>query len=158
MAILESLLFKRDDSSELFDLPAYRDVLVLYSLARDLWQHGGGQGTPVDVLLPLDDGSGGGTAHAGGRQRGAHASSRPGRAMQAEGDDDTRGGMRTSFEMTGLGAAPSDSDRDVGPPSGGDVQATLDELSLAPAAPTPPKPDPRDWPDDGGASAKPAGH
>ncbi|MBW8777643.1 MAG: hypothetical protein JF585_00295, partial [Burkholderiales bacterium] len=44
MAILESLLFKRDDTSELFDLPAYRDVLVLYSLARDLWQHGGGQG------------------------------------------------------------------------------------------------------------------
>ena len=56
MAILEGLLFKRDDTSELFDLPAYRDVLVLYSLARDLWQHGGGNpGTAVDVLLPLDD-------------------------------------------------------------------------------------------------------
>jgi len=29
MAVLEGLLFKRDDTSELFDLPAYRDVLVL---------------------------------------------------------------------------------------------------------------------------------
>jgi len=56
MAILEGLLFKRDDTSELFDLPAYRDVLVLYSLARDLWQNGGGQGgAQIDVLLPLDD-------------------------------------------------------------------------------------------------------
>ncbi len=56
MAILESLLFKRDDSSELFDLPAYRDVLVLYSLARDLWQQSPeATGALVDVLLPLDD-------------------------------------------------------------------------------------------------------
>jgi hypothetical protein len=56
MAILEALLFKRDDTSELFDLPAYRDVLVLYSLARDLWHlSDDSNGTLVDVLLPLDD-------------------------------------------------------------------------------------------------------
>jgi hypothetical protein len=56
MAILEAMLFKRDDTSELFDLPAYRDVLVLYALARDLWQQSGATaGMLVDVLLPLDD-------------------------------------------------------------------------------------------------------
>jgi hypothetical protein len=55
MAILESLLFRRDESSELFDLPAYRDVLLLYAIARDLWQHGAGAGgSPIDVLLPMD--------------------------------------------------------------------------------------------------------
>jgi hypothetical protein len=55
MAILEALLFRRDESSELFDLPAYRDVLLLYAIARDLWQHGAGAGgSQIDVLLPMD--------------------------------------------------------------------------------------------------------
>jgi hypothetical protein len=55
MAILEALLFRRDEASELFDLPAYRDVLLLYAIARDLWQQGegAGGGRPVDVLLPM---------------------------------------------------------------------------------------------------------
>jgi hypothetical protein len=52
MAELETLLF-RTESGQLFDLPAYRDVLFLFTLARDLQemlQHGGSE---VDVLLPL---------------------------------------------------------------------------------------------------------
>lgn len=55
MATLEAMLFRRDDASELFDLPAYKDVLLLYSLARDLWQQGGPHLAAIDVLLPLED-------------------------------------------------------------------------------------------------------
>ena len=56
MAVLEAMLFRKDDAQDMFDLPAYKDVLLLYSLARDLWQQGGGNAAPeVDVLLPLGD-------------------------------------------------------------------------------------------------------
>ena len=155
MALLESLLFKRDDTSELFDLPAYRDILVLYSLARDLWQHGGDGGSPIDVLLPLDE---------TGRTVPSYASAReinerglPARdagldldleSVDAEGD--TRNGMLTSFEMTGYDASASGGghlDLELPP---GDVHATLDELSLSPVAPTRPKPAP-EWRDPDGA-------
>ncbi|HEY9025396.1 MAG TPA: hypothetical protein VIP05_13925, partial [Burkholderiaceae bacterium] len=163
MAILESLLFKRDDSSELFDLPAYRDVQVLYSMARDLWQHGGGHAdSQVDVLLPLDDG----TAHAGSVAPTAGARdvdewSRPARdagfdldSVDVEGDSRSR--RLADFERSGFDAGASGNDLDLElPPSGSDVHVTLDELSLAPAAPTRPKPDPRDWRDGGDDSEPP---
>ncbi len=151
MAVLEALLFKRDDTSELFDLPAYRDVLVLYSLARDLWQHGGGHGeTAVDVLLPLDD-------SAPAAAPSSYPSARevndlalplddPGldlHSVDVEGD--TRAGMLTSFEMTGFDPGHGGGRVDLELPSGGEVHATLDELSLAPAVPTKPKPSPHDW-------------
>ena len=55
MAVLEGMLFRKDESQEMFDLPAYKDVLLLYSLARDLWQQGGEELTEVDVLLPLGE-------------------------------------------------------------------------------------------------------
>ncbi|MEP7281084.1 MAG: hypothetical protein ABI696_03805 [Rubrivivax sp.] len=57
MAELEALLFRRD-GGELFDLPAYRELLFLYALARDrLDPEGGGAPAPlVDVLLPLGPG------------------------------------------------------------------------------------------------------
>lgn len=56
MAVLEAMLFRKDETQELFDLPAYKDVLLLYSLARDLWQQGGAvTAEVVDVLLPLGD-------------------------------------------------------------------------------------------------------
>jgi hypothetical protein len=56
MAELESLLFRKD-GGELFELPAYRELLMLYALARDLLDGdaGGSVGTAVDVLLPLND-------------------------------------------------------------------------------------------------------
>ena len=54
MAELEALMFRRD-GGELFELPAYREVLFLYSMARDLLDHQGGPPTSVDVLLPLSD-------------------------------------------------------------------------------------------------------
>lgn len=57
MAVLEAMLFRRDESRELFDLPAYRDLLMLYAVARDLWQAAGGQHDQVDLLLPMLDGT-----------------------------------------------------------------------------------------------------
>jgi len=154
MAILESLLFKRDDTSELFDLPAYRDVLLLYSLARDLWQTGGGQGaTQIDVLLPLDDAAG--ARYPSAREVNERALPRRDAgldldAVDAEGD--TAHGMLTSFELTGFHPAPGEGHVDLELPAaeveadGGDVHATLDEMHLAPATPAKPRPSP-DWRD-----------
>ena len=57
MAELEALLFRKS-RGELFDLPAYRDVLFLYALARDLLERdnllSGGDLGNVDLLLPLN--------------------------------------------------------------------------------------------------------
>jgi len=147
MAILEGLLFKRDDTSELFDLPAYRDVLVLYSLARDLWQHGGGStGTQVDVLLPLDDSSQAGTASApaypSAREVNERALPLEDAGLDLESVDiegDTRAAMLTSFEMTGYEPNHGGGHVDVDLSSGEGVHATLDGLSLAPVAPTKPR-------------------
>ena len=151
MAVLEGLLFKRDDTSELFDLPAYRDVLVLYSLARDLWQHGGGHGgTVVDVLLPLDDSAPTATmpAYPSAREVNDLALPPEDAGLDLDSPDvegDTRAGMLTSFEMTGFDPGHGGGHVDLELPEGGDVHATLDELSLAPTAPTRPKAPPRAW-------------
>jgi pilus assembly protein FimV len=55
MAELESLLFRKT-RGELFDMPAYRDVLFLYSLARDLLDREPAGAPSVDVLLPINEG------------------------------------------------------------------------------------------------------
>lgn len=55
MAVLEAMLFRNDERQDLFDLPAYKDVLLLYSLARDLYQQEGVSAADVDLLLPLGD-------------------------------------------------------------------------------------------------------
>lgn len=55
MAVLEAMLFRNDERQELFDLPAYKDVLLLYSLARDLYQQEGVSVADVDLLLPLGE-------------------------------------------------------------------------------------------------------
>lgn len=55
MAVLEAMLFRNDERQELFDLPAYKDVLLLYSLARDLYQQDGVSVADVDLLLPLGE-------------------------------------------------------------------------------------------------------
>ncbi len=56
MAELEALLFRKS-RGQLFDLPAYREVLFLYSLARDLLDRESADSGNVDLLLPLADGS-----------------------------------------------------------------------------------------------------
>ena len=55
MAELEALLFRKS-RGELFDLPAYREVLFLYSLARDLLDRSAGDSGSVDLLLPMASG------------------------------------------------------------------------------------------------------
>jgi pilus assembly protein FimV len=52
MAELEALLFRKS-RGELFELPAYREVLFLYALARDLLDREPVERGTVDVLLPL---------------------------------------------------------------------------------------------------------
>jgi pilus assembly protein FimV len=52
MAELEALLFRKS-RGELFDLPAYREVLFLYALARDLLEREASESAQVDILLPL---------------------------------------------------------------------------------------------------------
>ncbi len=54
MAELESLLFRKS-RGELFDMPAYRDVLFLYAMARDLMDREPVDTGTVDVLLPISD-------------------------------------------------------------------------------------------------------
>jgi hypothetical protein len=55
MAELEALLFRKS-RGDLFDLPAYREVLFLYALARDLLDREAADTGEVDLLLPLADG------------------------------------------------------------------------------------------------------
>ena len=55
MAELEALLFRKS-RGELFDLPAYREVLLLYSLARDLLERSPSDSGSVDLLLPMVSG------------------------------------------------------------------------------------------------------
>lgn len=54
MAELEALLFRKS-RGELFDLPAYREVLFLYALARDLLDRSVVDSGSVDLLLPMRD-------------------------------------------------------------------------------------------------------
>lgn len=53
MAELEALLFRRGSGAELFDLPAYQEVLFLFQMARDLHQAENTGSADVDVLLPI---------------------------------------------------------------------------------------------------------
>lgn len=56
METLDASLFRRNKTDETFDLPAYRELLFLYSIARDLAEHAGAAtGSGVDLLLPLED-------------------------------------------------------------------------------------------------------
>ena len=52
MAELEALLFRKS-RGDLFDLPAYREVLFLYAVARDLFDRESADAVNVDLLLPL---------------------------------------------------------------------------------------------------------
>ena len=55
MAELEALLFRKS-RGDLFELPAYREVLFLYSMARDLLDREAADSGQIDLLLPLADG------------------------------------------------------------------------------------------------------
>ena len=54
IAELEALLFRRGPDAELFDLPAYQEVVFLYHISRDLHAMvDRGNADDVDVLLPI---------------------------------------------------------------------------------------------------------
>jgi len=56
MAELEALLFRKS-RGDLFELPAYREVLFLYALARDLLDREAVGSASVDLLLPITEGA-----------------------------------------------------------------------------------------------------
>jgi pilus assembly protein FimV len=51
---LDAALFRRDESADTFDVPAYRELVLLYSVVRDIAEHDG-SAEVVDLLLPIDD-------------------------------------------------------------------------------------------------------
>ena len=55
MQTLDALLFRRSENDDSFDFPAYRDLLFLYAIARDLAGHVDTEGGSIDLFLPLDD-------------------------------------------------------------------------------------------------------
>ncbi len=58
METLDAMLFRRDDAADAYDLPAYRELLFLYSVARDFTTRGAPETLEsggVDLLLPLDE-------------------------------------------------------------------------------------------------------
>ena len=114
MAMLEAMLFRKDAAYELFDLPAYKDVLVLYALARDLWQQGGSKTPAVDVLLPLDDGAGPDAGHATVEPAASPAEAPP-------------------FELTAFALPPQPAQVAPQPPSANDSGSADAEPTLDPA-------------------------
>lgn len=52
MEVLQVSLTRPDDSVETFDLPAYRELLFLYAVARDLSERDSQDRAPVDLVLP----------------------------------------------------------------------------------------------------------
>ncbi|HKX40724.1 MAG TPA: hypothetical protein VJO99_06175, partial [Burkholderiaceae bacterium] len=56
MEHLDGLLFRRQQDGETFELPAYRELLFLYSIARDLAEQDASRpGADVDLLLPIGE-------------------------------------------------------------------------------------------------------
>lgn len=58
MEVLERSLTRPDSSEDTFELPAYRELLFLYAVARDLAERDTGGRDSVDLLLPVTDVSG----------------------------------------------------------------------------------------------------
>jgi hypothetical protein len=52
MLTMDTLIFRRDESAPTFELPAYRELLFVYSIARDLSQTSS-ELPPVDLSLPF---------------------------------------------------------------------------------------------------------
>lgn len=59
LAELEALMFRRS-RGELFDLPAFREVLLLHAMAVDLHERSPMSASKVDILLPLGEDTGAG--------------------------------------------------------------------------------------------------
>ncbi|MEO5881951.1 MAG: hypothetical protein ABIQ06_06005, partial [Caldimonas sp.] len=57
MQALDRLLFRREEASETFDFPAYRELLFLYSVAREISENVETDSGSIDLFLPLEDAS-----------------------------------------------------------------------------------------------------
>ncbi|MEO6361745.1 MAG: hypothetical protein ABIO71_00805 [Caldimonas sp.] len=55
MQMLDSLLFRRSEADEAFDFPACRELMFLYSVARELAGHVETDFGSIDLFLPLED-------------------------------------------------------------------------------------------------------
>ncbi len=55
MQSLDSLLFRRSEADDTFDFPAYRELLFLYSIARELAGNVETDFGSIDLFLPLED-------------------------------------------------------------------------------------------------------
>ena len=55
MRTLDGLLFRRNEDDDPLDFPAYRELLFLYSIARDLARQVETDFGPIDLFLPLDE-------------------------------------------------------------------------------------------------------
>ena len=55
MQALDGLLFRRQTGEETFDFPAYRELLVLYSIAREISENVETDSGSIDLFLPLED-------------------------------------------------------------------------------------------------------
>ncbi|HEX7436322.1 MAG TPA: hypothetical protein VF308_06430, partial [Caldimonas sp.] len=53
MRTIEAWLFRRQPADEIFDFGPYRELLFLYSIARELSEET--VGDAIDLLLPLDE-------------------------------------------------------------------------------------------------------
>jgi hypothetical protein len=65
MRTLDGLLFRRNESDDAFDFPAYRELLFLYSIARELAGQVETDFGTIDLFLPLDDAAEASTRHDG---------------------------------------------------------------------------------------------
>jgi pilus assembly protein FimV len=54
--VLDAALFRRDQSEDTFDVPAYRELVLLYSVIRDIAENDG-SAEVVDLLLPIATGA-----------------------------------------------------------------------------------------------------
>jgi hypothetical protein len=55
MQTLDRLLFRREATEETFDFPAYRELLLLYSIARETSENVETDFGSIDLFLPLED-------------------------------------------------------------------------------------------------------
>ena len=55
MRTLDGLLFRRNEADDAFDFPAYRELLFLYSIARELAGQVETDFGTIDLFLPLED-------------------------------------------------------------------------------------------------------
>jgi pilus assembly protein FimV len=132
METLDASLFRRNKADETFDLPAYRELLFLYSIARDLAEHAGVPAEGVDLLLPLGEPDDEPVSRLS--------------ATPLSGDFQNSALRTVPLDPAVFGAAPPPDERTSAVPRPRDAAAPVDSLFLDfnLDVPAPPPPPPRD--------------